>query len=107
MSHDFPDPDAKRQRLERLKRLERIVLLPILAIVALAFFSFGRAAVVGQSMYPTLKSGQRLILLKVWRPLSPLKVGDIVVIGSREGKVARDQEVVKRIVLPIPCFSAI
>lgn len=98
MANDSPDPSARQQRLERLKRLERLILLPILATVALVFFSFGRAAVVGQSMFPTLKSGQRLILLKAWRLFSPLKVGDIVVIGPREGKAARDQEVVKRII---------
>lgn len=98
MSQNLADPELRATRLERLKHLERLILLPILLLVAGAFFAFGRAVVVGQSMFPTLRSGQRLVILKLWRPLSPLREGDIVVIGPREGRATRDQEVVKRIV---------
>ncbi|MBB6050550.1 signal peptidase I [Armatimonas rosea] len=94
----MPDQDSKAARLERLKRLERLILIPILLVVVGAFFSFGRVVVVGQSMLPTLKPGQRVTILKTWRLFSPLKVGDIVVIGTRDGKKNRDEDVVKRIV---------
>lgn len=98
MSHNLPNSEVKAKRLERLKHVERLILLPILVLAAGAFFSVGRADVVGQSMFPTLKSGQRLVILKAWRSFSSLKEGDIVVIGAREGKASRDLEVVKRIV---------
>lgn len=94
----MPDQDSKAARLERLKRLERLILIPLLLIVVGAFFSFGRVVVVGQSMLPTLKPGQRVTILKTWRLFSPLQVGDIVVIGTRDGKKNRDEDVVKRIV---------
>ena len=94
----MPDQDPKAARLERLKNRERLILIPLLLIVVGAFFSFGRVVVVGQSMLPTLKPGQRVTILKTWRVFSPLQVGDIVVIGTRDGKKNRDEDVVKRIV---------
>jgi signal peptidase I len=93
----MPDPENRKQRLERLKRIERLILFPILLLAAGAFFSFGRVVVVGQSMLPTLKPSQRVTILKTWRLFSPLKEGDIVVIGTRDGKKNRDEDVVKRI----------
>lgn len=91
-------PDTKTQRLERLKLIERLILIPILLMAVGAFFAFGRVAVVGISMEPTLHDGQRLMIFKLWRQFSPLKVGDVIVIAPRPGKEGRDQEVVKRIV---------
>lgn len=92
------DESLRRERLERLKRIERLILLPVLALVAGAFFLFGRVVVVGQSMMPTFQPGQRVTILKTWKQLAPLKEGDVIVIGTRDGKKNRDEDVIKRIV---------
>jgi signal peptidase I len=90
------DPE-KLARRERLKTIERWILFPILLLAAIAYFTIGRAQVVGMSMAPTLAPGQRLTVLKAFRLFSPLKVGDVVVIATGSGK-GRDLEVVKRVV---------
>ena len=94
----MPDDEPRKQRLERLKLTERLILIPLLLLSVGAFFSFGRAIVVGQSMLPTLKPGQRLTILKAWKLFSPLKEGDIVVIGVKVGQKNRDEELVKRVI---------
>ena len=90
--------ETRQQRLERLKNIERLILLPILLLVVGAYFSFGRAQVVGVSMHPTLQPGQKVTILKAWKLFSPLREGDVVVIGVRAGKKNRDEDVVKRVV---------
>lgn len=94
----MPDDELRKQRLERRKLTERLILIPLLLLAVGAFFSFGRAIVVGQSMLPTLKPGQSLTILKAWRLLSPLREGDIVVVGVKAGQKNRDEEVVKRVI---------
>jgi signal peptidase I len=93
----MPDPENRKQRLERLKHIERLILLPLLLLTVGAFFSLGRVVVVGKSMQPTFNPGQRVTILKTWKLFSPLKEGDIVVIGTRDGKKNRDEDVIKRI----------
>jgi signal peptidase I len=93
----MPTEEVRRQRLERLKHKERLVLIPLLLLAVGAFFSFGRAIVVGQSMLPTLQPGQRVTILKAWKLFSPLHEGDLVVVRANAGQVNRDEEVVKRI----------
>lgn len=88
---------AKQERLEKIKRIERIILLPILALAGVAFFTLGRVEVVGVSMMPTYQDGQRLLVLKAWKQLSPLKVGDVVVIEPAN-KRGRESQIIKRIV---------
>ena len=92
------DEDDRKTRLERLKYIERLILIPLLILAVGAFFSFGRAQVVGMSMFPTLRPGQRVTILKAWKLFSPLHEGDMVVINPLAGQVNRDQEVVKRII---------
>ena len=91
------EAEAKERRLRRLKTVERLILLPILAVVGVLFVFLGRVKVVGDSMAPTLHNGQTLLVLKNYRLLAPLKVGDVVVIQPGEGK-GRDAELIKRIV---------
>jgi signal peptidase I len=88
--------NPKAKKLERLKRIERIILLPILALAAAAFFVLGRVEVVGSSMEPTFHDGQRLIILKSYKQLAPLKVGDVVVIEAADKK-GREAQIIKRI----------
>ncbi len=92
------DEEDRKNRLDRLKHIERLVLIPLLILAVGAFFCFGRAQVVGMSMSPTLRPGQRLTILKAWKLFSPLREGDIVVIDVRPGQANRDAEVVKRVV---------
>ena len=94
----MPDDETRKQRLERFKFIERLVLIPILLIVVGAYFCFGRAQVVGVSMYPTLHPGQKVTILKAWKRFSPLQEGDVIVIGVRVGMKNRDEDVVKRVV---------
>jgi signal peptidase I len=89
--------EEKRQVLERRKWQERLVLLPLLVLMTIAFFLFGRVVVVGQSMMPTLKSGEALPILKAYRWLSPLQVGDVVVIKPSPDR-GDGQELIKRVV---------
>ena len=88
----------RKTRLERLKYIERLILLPLLLLAVGAFFSFGRAVVVGVSMAPTLHSGQRVTILKAWKLFSPLKEDDIIVVKAKLGQKNREDEVVKRVV---------
>lgn len=90
--------ETRQQRLERIKNIERLILLPILLLATGAYFSFGRAQVVGVSMHPTLQPGQKVTIVKAWKLFSPLREGDVVVIGVRPGQRHRDEEVVKRVV---------
>jgi signal peptidase I len=85
------------ERLEKIKKIERIILIPILLLACAAFFVLGRVEVVGESMMPTFRDGQRLLVLKSWKQFSPLKVGDVVVIepAARKG---REAQIIKRIV---------
>jgi signal peptidase I len=90
--------ETRKQRLDRIKNIERWILLPILLLATGAYFSFGRAQVVGVSMHPTLQPDQKVTILKAWKLFSPIREGDVVVIGVRPGKKNRDEEVVKRVV---------
>ncbi|WP_309707131.1 S26 family signal peptidase [Armatimonas sp.] len=94
----MPDDVTRGQRLERLKFIERLVLIPILLLAVGAYFCFGRAQVVGVSMFPTLKPGQKVTILKAWQRFSPLREGDVIVIGVRVGMKNRDEDVVKRVI---------
>ncbi len=90
------EESPKAKKLERAKRIERIILLPILALVAAAFFILGRVEVIGRSMEPNFHDGQRLIVIKTYKQLSPLKVGDVIVIEAANKK-GREAQIIKRI----------
>lgn len=89
-------PDERTSRLNQWKKRERIILLPLLLVAVGAFFTMGRVEVLGHSMDPTLHNGQRLIVLRSYKLLGPLKVGDVVVIEPGAG-TNRDAQVIKRI----------
>jgi signal peptidase I len=86
----------KQERLRKIQHIERLLLLPLLAGVAAAFFCLGRVEVLGNSMEPTYKDGQRMLVLKTWT-LTGLKVGDVVVVKPASKK-GREAQVIKRIV---------
>jgi signal peptidase I len=90
------EKNPKAMKLERVKRIERIILLPILAAAAAAFFVLGRVEVIGRSMEPNFHDGQRLIVIKTYKQLSPLKVGDVIVVEAADKK-GREAQIIKRI----------
>ena len=75
---------------------ERRILIPMLGVVLLMWPNFGTVKVVGKSMQPTYHTGDTLIILKSYRWLSPLKVGDIVVVSMKHGKI-KGEQIVKRV----------
>jgi len=91
------DEDARRADLAARIRKERRVLLPILGLAVLAFPNFKFGKVQGHSMEPTYHTGDTLVILKTYRSLSPIHVGDIVVVKLKHGATA-GEEIVKRVV---------
>lgn len=87
----------RRRRIARIRKIELAILVPLLIGAYAAFQAFGTVQVVGNSMSPTLKNGQRLLILKAYRRLSPIQVGDVVTIYGRSQNVA-GAEVIKRVV---------
>jgi signal peptidase I len=81
---------------ERVLR-ERRILIPVLLLVLLAWPNFGIAKVDGRSMEPTCHNGDTLMVLKTYRFFSPVKVGDVIVIHLRHGKIS-GESLVKRVV---------
>ena len=91
---------SKEERLARIRRwqrIERAILLPVLVIVFAGMFVFKMGQVQGKSMAPLYQTGDHLLLLKPWQLLSPVKVGDIVVVKLNHGKY-KGEEWVKRVV---------
>jgi signal peptidase I len=71
---------------------ERTTLLALLALALICMVNFRMARVVGESMEPSLKQGQSLVVWKSYGRFAPLKPGDIVVF-EQDG-----EELVKRVV---------
>lgn len=105
---------AERERDEKWRTRvwrERRALLVLLAFVLLCLPNFRMARVVGRSMEPQFDDGDALVVLKSYRLLSPLKVGDMVVFRHKFGSEGT-QELVKRVVFiqnakgnaPFPTF---
>lgn len=88
--------ESKRERLQRRIRQERRVLIPLLLIALLAWPNFGTAKVIGRSMQPTLQPDDTLIVLKTFRYLSPIHIGDVVVVRMKHGKL-KGEDLVKRV----------
>lgn len=78
-----------------------IVALIALALAALAYAQISTVLVVGDSMMPTLKSGQRAVILHGFRWLRPLRPGDIVAARVHVRGVG-ETVVVKRIAWILP-----
>ena len=94
---DLEEEHRKRDILRARILKERRVLFPLLAVALLMLPNLGWAKVVGHSMEPQFRPGDTLLLLKTYRYLSPLKVGDIVVLQKKEGKL-EGEDLVKRVV---------
>jgi signal peptidase I len=71
--------------------------LPILFAIILAFlinkFVFFNVSVPTESMYPTIKPGDKIFVLRNYKP-SSLKRGDILVFHSKEA----DEDLIKRLI---------
>jgi signal peptidase I len=100
LSASLAQREAERRRKENLRvrvLKERRVLFPLLGMALLMLPNFGRAKVMGNSMYPQYNNGDTLVLLKTYRLFSPIKVGDIVVLQKKEGGL-EGEDLVKRVV---------
>ena len=79
------------------RRIGLTVLLLLLAAAVLGFRNLGVVQVVGNSMHPTLRNGERLWFVKGFRWIRPLREGDIVTITGKSGEL-EGESVIKRIV---------
>ncbi|MFM7322728.1 MAG: signal peptidase I [Armatimonadota bacterium] len=79
------------------RRIGLTVLLLALAAAVLGFRNLGVVQVVGNSMHPTLRSGERLWFVKGLRWLRPVRPGDIVTITGKSGEL-EGESVIKRVV---------
>lgn len=88
------DDEAARKAAARrdLIRRERRALFPLLAFVLLLLPNFRIARVVGRSMEPAYRDGDRLLLWKSWRWFTTLKPGDVILFHQG------NDELVKRVV---------
>lgn len=92
----------------------RIYLFALLIFVLLLLPSVRTVKIVGKSMEPTFQSGQVVVALRVYRLVSPLRVGDIVIARPTMGEVGGD-EVIKRVFFiqnaegnaPFPRFATV
>lgn len=88
------DPEIHRQKKREKRRYRAVVTLEfvglIVVIMAVFYILMGISTVQGNSMYPTLHNGERVIYN---RRNSDYKVGDVIVLKRPNG-----EEFVKRIV---------
>jgi len=83
--------------MSRGRRIGLTVLLLVLAAAVLGFRNLGVVQVVGNSMFPTLKTGERLWFVKGLRWIRPVRPGDIVTITGKSGEL-EGESVIKRVV---------
>jgi signal peptidase I len=57
-----------------------VVMLGVLALAVFAFLNFKMVVVSGTSMFPTFKSGRRVLVSKAYWLVGPLRHKDIVVV---------------------------
>lgn len=88
------DPEIHRQKKKERRRYRALVALEFVALIAVIMFLFymlmGISTVQGNSMYPTLHDGDRVIYN---RRNADYKAGDVIVLKRPDG-----EEFVKRIV---------
>lgn len=88
------DPEIHRQKKREKRRYRAVVTLEfvglIVVIMAIFYILMGISTVQGNSMYPTLHNGEKVIYN---RRNSDYKVGDVIVLKRPDG-----EEFVKRIV---------
>ena len=88
------DPQIHRQKKKEKRRYRTVVTLEFVGLIAVIMLLFymimGISTVKGNSMYPTLHNGERVVYN---RRNADYKVGDVIVLKRPDG-----QEFVKRIV---------
>ena len=88
------DPELRKKKIRRRRKDRALVALEFLGLIAVITLLFniliGISTVQGNSMYPTLHDGDRVLY---YRRYSDFKVGDIVALDRPDG-----EEFVKRVV---------
>ena len=81
----------------------QIILLAIFAIIVIAFASIFKVAIVqGQSMLPTFRNGEVVIVNKLSTNLKSLKRGDVVILHTRHDDLIKRIAYLPGHVIPYP-----
>ena len=87
------EEEKKRERTKEIMEWVKTFIFAIALALVIRMFLFEMVAVHQSSMYPTLKEGDNVGLLKIAYTVSPPQYGDIVVI-----KITDEKNYVKRVI---------